>query len=170
MTRWSAWILALALSGCGASMKSYQPVNEKTKHSEDDLYTASVAALEARDYVAIQDRERYLVETREKEVSVSSVPRLSYKYTWQIQTREGSLSIISTCKENSSTDRTKFEDCGDERPDKLVKEQEDIRQDILMRAKTATAPDRDLAEKEAISQEKDAEKKDASKKDAPKKE
>ena len=46
------------------------------------------------------------VETREKEVAVSSVPRLSYKYTWQIQTREGSQSIISTCKDNSSTDRT----------------------------------------------------------------
>ena len=143
MTHRSTLVWALLLSACGAGMKSYQPVSEKTKLSEDDLFRASVNALEARDYVAISDSERFYVETREKEVAVSSVPRLSYKYTWQIQTRDSTLSITATCKENSSTDRTKFEDCGDERPDKLLKEQKELREDILMRAKTASAAPRD---------------------------
>ncbi len=143
MTRTSILFCALSLWACGAGMKSYQPVNEKTKLTEDNLFRASINALEARKYVAISDSERYFVETREKEVAVSSVPRLSYKYTWQIQTKDSTLSIISTCKENSSTDRTKFEDCGDERPDRLLKEQKELREDILMRAKTASAPVRD---------------------------
>ena len=145
MTRRSpfVWMLALALCACGAGMKSYQPVNEKTKLSEDDLFRASVSALEARDYVAISEGERYYVETREKEVAVSSVPRLSYKYTWQIQTKDSMLSITVTCKENSSTARTEFEDCGEERPERLVKEQKELHDDILKRAKTASAPARD---------------------------
>ena len=124
-------------------MPAYQPVSEKTKLSEDDLFRASVNALEARDYVAISDSERFYVETREKEVAVSSVPRLSYKYTWQIQTKDSTLSITATCKENSSTDRTKFQDCGDERPEKLLKEQKELREDILMRARTASTAARD---------------------------
>jgi hypothetical protein len=145
MTRTSALVsaLALALCACGASMKSYQPVNEKTKLSEDDLFRASVSALEARDYIAISDRDRYFVETREKEVAVSSVPRLSYKYTWQIQTKDSTLSITSTCKENSSTQRTVFDDCGDERPEKLLEEQAELQRDIMERAKHASAPEPD---------------------------
>jgi hypothetical protein len=143
MTLKSTMFCAFALCACGASMKSYEPINEKTKMSADDLYRASINALEARKYVAISDSERYYVETREKEVAISSVPRLSYKYTWQIQTKDSTLSITATCKENSSTNRTKFEDCGDERPERLLKEQKELREDILMRAKTATAPARD---------------------------
>ena len=139
----SSLVWALLLCACGAGMKSYQPVNEKTKLSEEDLFRASVNALEARDYVAISDSDRFYVETREKEVAVSSVPRLSYKYTWQIQTKDSTLNINATCKENSSTDRTKFEDCGDERPEKLLKEQKELREDILMRAKTASTAPRD---------------------------
>jgi hypothetical protein len=143
MTRKSAWVLAFVLCGCGAGMTSYQPVNEKTKLSEDDLFEASVDALEARDYVPILDRERYFVKTREKEIAVSSVPRLSYKYTWQIQTKDATLSISSTCKENSATARTTFEDCGEDRPERLVEEQKALREDILKRAKTASAPSKD---------------------------
>ena len=143
MTRKSTVVWALALCACGAGMKSYQPANEKTKYSEDDLFTASVNALEARDYVAIPDRERYAIETREKEVFVSSVPRLSYKYTFQIQTKGSTLSINTTCKQNSATARTEFSDCGEERPERLIKEQKLLQEDIMKRAKTASATPKD---------------------------
>jgi len=142
MTRRIHFVWALLLCACGAGMTAYQPVNEKTKLSSDDLFSASVKALEARDYVATTEPDRYYIETREKEVAVSSVPRLSYKYTWQIQTKDSTLSITATCKENSSTERTKFEDCGDERPDRLIKEQKELHEDILKRAKTASAEEK----------------------------
>src|SRR5688572_1603347 len=51
MTRRINFVWALSLCACGASMTAYQPVNEKTKLSSDDLFSASVKALEARDYV-----------------------------------------------------------------------------------------------------------------------
>jgi hypothetical protein len=144
MAKKTAFIAALWVFACaGAGMKAYEPLNEKTKLSEDDLYRASVTVLEKHDYVAIQDSERFLVETREKEVAVSSIPRLSYKYTWRVQTREGTLSIESTCKENSSTARTEFKDCGEDRPERLIKEQSELRAEILTAAKANAGPDKD---------------------------
>jgi hypothetical protein len=122
--------------GCGAGMQAYKPLKEKTKFNPDALLNASIQALEERDHETIVDREKYTVDTREKEIAVSSVPKLSYKYTWHIETKDGDLSIGSTCKENSAMKRTEFKDCGDQRPEKLVKDQGALRSDILARAKT----------------------------------
>jgi hypothetical protein len=134
-------VVALLALGCGgAGMTSYTPAKEKTKFSEDDLFTATVRALEAKGYTAIPDREQLVVKTREKEISVSSVPKLSYKYTWQIQTKGGTLAINSTCQENSAMSRTEFEDCGDDRPQRMVDEQQSLVAEILDEAKKVTAP------------------------------
>jgi hypothetical protein len=81
------------------------------------------------------DPEKFSVETREKETAVSSVPRLSYKYSWKIVTSGGTLAISSSCTRNSSMAREKFESCGDERPKRLRDEQEELRSAILKRVK-----------------------------------
>jgi hypothetical protein len=130
------WVLGLLLVGCGgAGMTDYKPVTEKTKFDEEALLSASASALEARGYVASTDHDASSVTTREKEISVSSVPKLSYKYTWEVTTKGGTLTIKSTCTQNSSMKRTKFEDCGDERPERLIQEAKALKTDILKRAK-----------------------------------
>jgi hypothetical protein len=130
-------MVALGSAACaGADMEPYLPTAQKTKFSPDTLFAASTKALEDKGYVTTNaDRERYSVETREKETAVSSVPRLSYKYSWKIVTAGGTLAISSSCKQNSSMAREKFEDCGDERPKRLRDEQEELRSEILERAK-----------------------------------
>jgi hypothetical protein len=131
-----AWVFALTMLGCGgAGMTDYKPVSERTKFDEEELLSASSAALEAKGYVAATDHDASSVTTREKEIAVSSVPKLSYKYTWEVTTKGGTLLIKATCTQNSSMSRTKFEDCGDDRPERLVKEQKEIRDDILKRVK-----------------------------------
>jgi hypothetical protein len=130
-------LLGASLSACaGAEMEPYLPTAQKTKFSPETLFAASTAALEDKGYVTTNaDPERFSVETREKETAVSSVPRLSYKYTWKVVTSGGTLAITSQCKQNSSMAREKFEDCGDERPKRLRDEQEELREAILERAK-----------------------------------
>ena len=128
---------ALACAACaGADMEPYLPTAQKTKFGPDTLFVASTKTLEDRGYITTNaDPERFSVETREKETAISSVPRLSYKYSWKVVTAGGTLAITSRCTQNSSMAREKFEDCGDERPKRLRDEQEELRADILERAK-----------------------------------
>jgi hypothetical protein len=123
-------------SACTTSdMQAYTPVKQKTAHSEDTLRHAARQALEAQDYVAVSTDERpSVLETREKEVFVSSVPRLAYRYSFRVDTKGGQLSIDSTCKHNSAMAREAFEDCGSERPQRVLDEQEKLRAAILERA------------------------------------
>ena len=65
------------------------------------------------------------------------MPRLSYKYTLKIVTAGGTLAISSTCKQNSSMAREKFEDCGDERPQRLREEQKSCGRDPRSRQEDA---------------------------------
>ena len=134
---WFALALVLAGTACaGSDMKSYTPVKEKTKFAPEVLFTASERALEAAGHITTEsDRERYTLETREKEVFVSSVPRLSYRYRYRVGTAGGVLTIDTTCKQNSAMARTEYEDCGDERPGRLLAELDDVKKDILERAK-----------------------------------
>ena len=146
MTTWKTFgaiALALAIFGCaGAGMEAYTPTNTKTKHSEDVLLEASTRAVEKLDHmVANRNRDAYTLETREREVAVSSVPKLSYKYSFQIFTKGGVLRIQSTCVENSSMERTEFEDCGEDRPEKVNQEQQALEKKILeIAAKMEEAP------------------------------
>jgi hypothetical protein len=130
-------MVALACAACGgADMEPYLPTAQKTKFDPDTLFRASTKALESKGYITTNaDPERFSVETREKETAISSVPRLSYKYSWKIVTSGGTLAISSRCKQNSSMAREKFEDCGDERPKRLRDEQEELRSEILELAK-----------------------------------
>jgi hypothetical protein len=124
---------ALVVSACGgAGFKSYEPVAEKTSLDQDQLFTAAQRTIEKLGYQPVKfDRAGHTVSTREKEVGYSSVPRLSYRYSFTIETQGGQLSITVSCTMNDSLNREKFEDCGDERPDRVLDEMEALRAEIL---------------------------------------
>jgi hypothetical protein len=123
---------ALGMGCGGADMKTYTPVKEKTKFAPEVLFTASQRAIEASGHVTTEiDREKYTLETRQKEVFVSSVPRLSYRYRYRVSTTGGILTLDTDCQQNSAMNRTEYESCGEERPKRLIEEQDEIKQKIL---------------------------------------
>jgi len=133
--------LCVALqTGCGGVEKeAYTPVQEKTKLEESTLLQASVRALEEMDYeIGLEDTEAYMVRSRMREVSVSSVPKLSYRYYFTIKTAEGTLGISVSCEENSALDKKKFESCGDEVPSQIVEDQRQLHGKIILIAKEWT--------------------------------
>ena len=131
-----ALLFAVACGG-GADMVAYTPVKQKTKFREEQLFGAAERAIDKLGYMPInKSLEGYTVETREKEVGYSSVPRLFYRYSFQIDTKGGVLAIRSTCKQNSPTAREEYEDCGDERPRRVVEEQQNLGDTIMEIAAT----------------------------------
>lgn len=133
-------LVLLLQAGCvGSNKQPYTPVDEKTKFEESTLLQASVRALEEMDYdIGVEDTDAYTVRSREREVSLSSIPKLSYRYQWTIKTAGGKLSISASCKENSAMDKKKFEPCGDEVPEQIVEDQEQLHHKILVIAKEWT--------------------------------
>lgn len=140
-----AALAVLVLSGCaGANMNTYTPVNEKTKYDPNTLFAAARAAVEKLQLrLQTAEIDQHTLETREREVAISSVPRLSYKYTIHIKTLGGVLSIESSCTKNSATAEAEFKDCGGERPKQVLDEQEAIRKKTLELAPTAAGKNYD---------------------------
>lgn len=126
-----------------ANMTTYAPVDEKTKYSDDVLLSAAKGAAEELGFRVVAGEGSSTFDTREKEVATSSIPRLSYKYTFHVETTHGELLIQSTCIKNSTTAESDFNDCGDDRPERVVQLQAALRKRTLERAKTeqANAPD-----------------------------
>jgi hypothetical protein len=118
-----------------ANMTTYAPVDEKTKYSADILLSAAEKAAEDQGFRVVAGEGSSTFDTREKEVATSSIPRLSYKYTFHVETTSGQLVINSTCSKNSSTSEAEFSDCGDDRPALVVQQQAALRKHILERAK-----------------------------------
>lgn len=127
------------LTGCGtAGMTTYAPVQQKTKYSADALHIAARDAIDQLGYQpAGGDASAHVIETREKQVATSSIPRLSYKYSFKIETSNGILEISATCVQNSATSETTFKDCGDDRPQRVVNEQKKLAKRILENAPNA---------------------------------
>jgi hypothetical protein len=129
-----AMVLAAACST--ANMTTYAPVDEKTKYSDDVLLSAAKGAAEELGFRVVAGEGSSTFDTREKEVATSSIPRLSYKYTFHVETTHGNLVIQSTCLANSTTAEADFKDCGDDRPARVVQLQAALRKRTLERAKT----------------------------------
>lgn len=128
----------LLVTACGgANMTSYTPVNQKTKYSADQLFAASRDAVEKLGIkLQTADGVEHTVDTREREVAISSIPRLSYRYSFHIETKNGVLSIEAKCTQNSAAKESEFKDCGDDRPRLVLDEQEDITKKTLELAPT----------------------------------
>jgi len=126
------------LSACaGANMTSYTPVHEKTKFKEDVLFRASRHAVEKLGIkLNTADGVAHTVDTREREVAISSIPRLSYKYSFHIETTGGVLSIEAKCTQNTASKEAEYKDCGDDRPKAVIREQEELTKKTLELAPT----------------------------------
>jgi hypothetical protein len=118
-----------------ANMTSYTPVEEKTKYKEDTLFRSARDAAEELGFVVTAGEGSATFDTREKQVATSSIPRLSYKYTFHVETAGGVLSIKTTCSKNSTTNESEFKDCGDDRPKRVIEFQEKLHKLTLARAK-----------------------------------
>jgi hypothetical protein len=132
--------LGVALGCAGANMTTYAPVSQKTKFSEDSLYSAARDAAEQLGYnPRVADGQSHSLDTREQQVAISNVPRLSYKYSFHIETGGGVLSIAAACVKNSATSEKTFSDCGDDRPERVVHAQSALKKRILELAPRADA-------------------------------
>lgn len=133
LPRTTALFALVFAAGCGgAGMNTYTPVHQKTKYSADSLHIAARDAIDQLGYQpAGGDNEAHVIETREKQVAVSSIPRLSYKYAFKIETTNGVLEINASCVENSATNENSFKDCGDDRPQRVINEQKKLVKRIL---------------------------------------
>ena len=133
----TALLVVSAMLGCTTTdMRPYTPVEKKTKHSADQLIAAAREVLQNEDYVVISSEEEiHSFTTREKEYFVSSVPRLAYKYAWQVDTRGGTLRLSATCKKNSALERKDYQSCGEQRPRRVIDEQKALEKAILAKAK-----------------------------------
>ncbi len=119
-------------------MQEYHPVSQKLSMDEGQLLSVARSAAEKLGYVPIEDDAHpYWFETRRKEIAVSSVPRIAYRYTFQVSTKGGALAITSTCTENSSMHREQYDPCGDERPKHVIDQQEALKKAIVDGAKQA---------------------------------
>jgi hypothetical protein len=141
LSRTFALCALVYVAGCGtAGMTTYTPVHQKTKYSPDSLHIAARDAIDQLGYApAGGDAGAHVIETREKQVATSSIPRLSYKYSFKIETSNGVLQIEATCVQNSATSESTFKDCGDDRPQRVVNEQKKLAKRILEIAPNAEA-------------------------------
>jgi hypothetical protein len=128
--------LVVVVACSTANMTTYAAVDERTKFSEDTLYRAARDAAEELGLAVTAGEGSATFDTREKEVATSGVPRLSYKFTFHVETTGGNLVIRATCMKNSSMSEDSFSDCGDDRPERVVKLQAALRKRTLERAKT----------------------------------
>ena len=142
-----ATLAALVIAGActTANMTDYTPVNEKTKFSEDVLYRAARDTAEHLDLRVQAGDNGTTFDTREKQVATSSIPRLSYKFSFHVETSGGVLAIKANCVKNSTTSESEFSDCGDDRPARVVELQAALRKQTLERAKADNSNSSDFA-------------------------
>jgi hypothetical protein len=142
-----ATLAAFVIAGActTANMTDYTPVNEKTKFSEDVLYRAARDTAEHLDLRVQAGDNGTSFDTREKQIATSSIPRLSYKFSFHVETTDGMLVIKANCVKNSTTSEAEFSDCGDDRPAKVVELQAALRKQTLERAKADKSDSADFA-------------------------
>jgi hypothetical protein len=127
------WTLLLLAGGCGGpSMAPYSPVEHKTELAPQKLYAAAEGVLLDHGYnIAKREPAGFRLETEERRIAGSEIKKDKYHYVWIVEASGGALKIRIDCKRTSGADS---EDCGSERPAKLVSEQDKLVTEILREA------------------------------------
>jgi hypothetical protein len=127
-----AFVVGL-LAGCtGPNTAPYTPVEKKTDHSAETLYQAAEGALLDAGYlIETRDPQGFKLKTQERTLLGSEIKKDKYKYVWVVETGGGKLAIRMECSREAGEER---EDCGAERPEKLVNEQDKLVTAILAEA------------------------------------
>ena len=127
--------LGALLAGCGGpAMAAYTPAEKKTDLAPDALYAAAEGALLDAGYlIETRDPAGHRLETQERTMAGSEIKQDKYRYRWTVETAGGTLKLRVSCERVSGDDG---EDCGGERPEKLVKEQDRLIEQIVSEAKS----------------------------------
>lgn len=135
MKRCVAWVpLSFALAACGGPpMAAYSPGEKNSDLPADKLYAAAEGALLDHGYlIEKRDPSGFRLETQKRTMAGSEIKQDKYEYSWIVETGGGKLKIRLECRRASGADS---EDCGAERPEKLVKQQEQLIEEILSEAR-----------------------------------
>jgi hypothetical protein len=126
--------LAAMVVACGGQpMAPYSPVEKNTDLSPRTLYAAAEGTLLDQGYlIARRDPERLRLETQKRTLLGSEIRKDKFEYVWIVETAGGTLRIRLECQRTSGA---QSEDCGDERPERLVKQQNQLVDLILAEAR-----------------------------------
>jgi hypothetical protein len=116
---------AFILAGCtGPAMAPYSPAERRTELAPEKLYAAAEGALLDGGYlIKERDPAGHRLETEPRTLLGSEIDKDKYRYWWIVETGGGTLKLRLSCQ-HVEGDET--EDCGDERPEKLVREQDEL--------------------------------------------
>lgn len=125
----------VTLAACGRpKFVPYTPLEEKTDIEQKKLFDAAEGALLDKGYlIQKKDEAGFELLTKPRTLTGSEMTDTKYKYVWQVDTSGGTLKIKLQCQETSKDNEPI--DCGKEAPEKIVKEQQAIRDQALREAR-----------------------------------
>ncbi|MCA9598352.1 MAG: hypothetical protein KC776_33800 [Myxococcales bacterium] len=129
----SALVFSLVLAACtGPKMAPYSPTDRSTELSSEKLLPAAEGTLLDRGYLIDEkDEASGKIVTKERTLLGSQIAQEKFKYLWTVETSGGHLKIQIGCRKSNADE---IVSCGDEVPEKLVKEQKEIVEQILTEA------------------------------------
>lgn len=125
---------AIALLDCDRPVYvRYAPLEQKTEIEEKKLYAAAEGALLDRGYLfQRRDAEKLHMVTKPR-ILTGSESEARFKYVWLVDTAGGVLKIELKCQETKP--EAEPVSCGEETPEKIVKEQRAIADKALAEAR-----------------------------------
>jgi hypothetical protein len=136
MKRGALWVVGLVLlAGCGRpKLVPYTPLEEKTDIEEKKLFDAVEGTMLDKGYLfQKRDEAAFHLLTKPRTLTGSEMTSTKYKYVWDVDTKGGTLKIQLKCQE--TTGEAEPVDCAAETPEKIVKEQQAIRDKALAEAR-----------------------------------
>lgn len=132
-------MISLVLAGCMATrMSPYAPAEKTTDAAPERLYAAAEGVLLDRGFlIAERNPEAGTLKTEQRTLIGDEVFRSEFRYSISVETRGGKLKMVMSC---SRGDKSAPESCGDDRPEKLVLEQERLVEAILAEASAELPP------------------------------
>jgi hypothetical protein len=132
-TRLIGGIFALFMAGCGQPQTAYSPYEKKTAVDPKKLFDAAEGTLQDRGFsIATRDAGAFRLVTEPRTLLGSQISKGKYQYAFVVETAGGTLKIELKCQSKSAT--TDVGPCGDQAPEKLVNEQQQIAQHTLAEA------------------------------------